>query len=428
MADNKTIQKIFSLSDFRKKQLLGEIPERTRETYREYGYFAAGRTVNTNLSLVSRIDYSNDTLVCSSRANFNVAKRLLGSSSNTNFGYFAGGDSLSTIDRVNYSNDLSTPLSRGPLSLARTGLSGSGNSNFGWFSGGFDGTANLTRIDRIDYANDNVTALIRGLLSLARRQTQGVANSNFGYMAGGFTNSSVTIVDRISYSNDTRISLTRGTLTLEKNGSGASGNDNFAWIGGGSTSRIDRISYSNDTAQSLNRVNRRFTLNSNEAANGNSNFGYFGGGSITGLNTGNISNIDRIDYSNDTASLSNRGFLTIGTWVHTATSFSSFGGSPNSSYASNFTFPTVPNAGYFGGGSDGTNSLATIDKVDYANDTATASVRSSLSSARYSLAATGNGNFGYFAGGRPTPGAPDTSTIDRIEYSSDTQNAVVRST
>ena len=82
-----------------------------------------------------------------------------------------------------------------------------------------------------------------------------------------------------------------------------------------------------------------------------------------------------------------------------ATSSSSFGGAPNSSYASNFTFPTVQNAGYFGGGSDGTNTLASIGKVDYANDTATASVRSALSVERTDSGATGNSNFGYFGGG-----------------------------
>ena len=43
MLDNKNIQKIFSLGDIRKKQLLGEVPERTRETYREYGYFNKGK-------------------------------------------------------------------------------------------------------------------------------------------------------------------------------------------------------------------------------------------------------------------------------------------------------------------------------------------------------------------------------------------------
>jgi hypothetical protein len=42
MLDNKNIQKIFSLGDIRKKQLLGEVPERTRETYREYGYSIDG--------------------------------------------------------------------------------------------------------------------------------------------------------------------------------------------------------------------------------------------------------------------------------------------------------------------------------------------------------------------------------------------------
>jgi hypothetical protein len=64
--------------------------------------------------------------------------------------------------------------------------------------------------------------------------------------------------------------------------------------------------------------------------------------------------------------------------------------------------------GYFGGGSwggpfsgPGPGPLSTVDRIDYSNDTSTASVRGPLSLARERLAATGNSNFGYFGGGFP---------------------------
>jgi hypothetical protein len=55
--------------------------------------------------------------------------------------------------------------------------------------------------------------------------------------------------------------------------------------------------------------------------------------------------------------------------------------------------------GYFGGGFPG--SVSTVDRIDYSNDTATASPKGPLSAARYRLAATGNSSFGYFGGGFP---------------------------
>jgi len=45
-----------------------------------------------------------------------------------------------------------------------------------------------------------------------------------------------------------------------------------------------------------------------------------------------------------------------------------------------------------------------------------------LSLAIKSLAATGNSNFGYFGGGSPGT----VSTVDRIDYSNDTQTASTR--
>ncbi len=74
--------------------------------------------------------------------------------------------------------------------------------------------------------------------------------------------------------------------------------------------------------------------------------------------------------------------------------------------------------GYFGGGTPGPTS--TVDRIDYSNDTATASPKGPLSAIRYGLAATGNASFGYFGGGLPFA---VRSTVDRIDYSNDTATA-----
>ena len=72
--------------------------------------------------------------------------------------------------------------------------------------------------------------------------------------------------------------------------------------------------------------------------------------------------------------------------------------------------------GYFGGGS---GPKSTVDRIDYSNDTATASPKGPLSTARNELAATGNSFFGYFAGGY----SAGQSVVDRIDYSNDTATA-----
>ena len=78
-------------------------------------------------------------------------------------------------------------------------------------------------------------------------------------------------------------------------------------------------------------------------------------------------------------------------------------------------YAPVSDVGYFGGG----NSSSVVDRIDYSNDTATASVRGPLNVNKYYPGATGNSSFGYFGGGSPGP----LSTVDRIDYSNDTATA-----
>jgi hypothetical protein len=436
MLDNKNIQKIFSLGDIRKKQLINEVPERTRETYREYGYFGGGGGGFNGTTSISRIDFSNDTQNANLRGKLPSIIQFGGGCGNSNFGYFGAGtfqfQGESKIYRIDYANDGANASLRSNISgnINGTRTQATGNSNFGYWGGGRTQTSpfgSTSGVSRLNYATDTTNTSIRGPLTGSKYSSIALGNSNFGYFCGG-VGPNLSGVDRIDYSNDSVLASRRGNLINGNQNSLATGNSNFGYINNDGSTVTQRIQYSSDTQTSINRGNTTYGANF-KLATGNSNFGYFGGGSNQ---PGPIYRtiIDRIDYANDTATAQTRGPINYSTFTggSAATSSHSFGGSPNSSFASNFTFPTVPNAGYFGGGTDGTNNLATIDKVDYANDTATASVRSSLSVARSLLAAVGNSNFGYFGGGR-VPGTPSSleySTIDRIEYSSDTQNAVTR--
>ena len=155
----------------------------------------------------------------------------------------------------------------------------------------------------------------------------------------------------------------------------------FGYFGGGRSpsyvTTVDRIDYSNDTATAVAK-GPLSAAKSYLAATGNASFGYFGGGG-----PGPLSTVDRIDYSNDTATAVAKGPLSVARYNLGATGNTDFG--------------------YFGGGIISAHA-STVDRIDYSNDTATAAVKGPLSVRRYDLAATGNASFGYFAGGESAPG------------------------
>ena len=99
------------------------------------------------------------------------------------------------------------------------------------------------------------------------------------------------------------------------------------------------------------------------------------------------------------------------------------------SFSGGFTFtteapaPTENTAAWFGGGGSGVSPfyVSIVNRITYATDTATASVRGPLSAVRYYLAAAGNTTDGWFGGGN---GA--VSTVQRITYATDTDTASVR--
>ena len=182
------------------------------------------------------------------------------------------------------------------------------------------------------------------------------------------------------------------------------------WFGGGSNnpgnlSTVDRIDFSNDTGTANIRGSlsvARYLL----AATGNSNYGWFGGGNSQAPVV-RTSTVDRIDFSNDSSTASVRGPLSSVRYCVGATG--------NSNY------------GWFGGGLTGTpgTPLSTVDRINFSNDSGTTSPRGPLSLARGFMGATGNSNYGWFGGGTTFPG-PLVSTVDRIDFSNDSSTASPR--
>ncbi|AGH31790.1 hypothetical protein SWZG_00287 [Synechococcus phage S-SKS1] len=129
-------------------------------------------------------------------------------------------------------------------------------------------------------------------------------------------------------------------------------------------------------------------------------YGYFGGGFFTPPST-YLDTIDRIDFSNETASAPGNNLPEARSQLAAVSS---------SSY------------GYFGGGFAPPN-VSTIERLDFSNETLSLP-GGDLPEARASLAGTSSNSYGYFAGGQAPSLVPAfRTTIDRIDFSNETRSA-----
>ncbi|MHA2085758.1 MAG: hypothetical protein ACXABD_18600, partial [Candidatus Thorarchaeota archaeon] len=315
-------------------------------------------------------------------------------------GWFVSGLSSDAVDndgkknlrqRIDYSNDTIIVQSDIPTATSvsdQMGSAGFGSPTHHYSVGGTNyflgGDQNFFKFS---YANDSTFIFLGGNNSNPGAWGAGaVSNTNYGYTAGGGSSSTNnrSIISRLDFSNDFANMDDRANLTLARRGLSAVGNQSYAWFGGGKGISAPTPSrYTSTTAYST---------------------------------------VDRFDYSNDTTNASPKGPLTGARGYLSATG--------NSDY------------GYFGGGSapDVDNSVSSIDRVDYSNDTVTASPKGPLTSSIWGTAATGNQVFGYWSGGagnQPVPFGylpgttpsdvwcvPAKSTVQRLEFANDTATSL----
>ena len=129
-------------------------------------------------------------------------------------------------------------------------------------------------------------------------------------------------------------------------------------------------------------------------------FGYFAGGRGGGQ-PGPRSDVDRVDYSNDTSIASVRGPLDRHRFYTGAI------GSLSYAYVV---------AGNTGGGD--ADAETTVSRIDYSNDTNIAAPKGPLTRKSWRPGTAGNSDYGYIAGGGTYPGGTSSKT-DRIDYSND---------
>ena len=391
-------------------------------------------------SYIERHDFSNDTGTGIRKHTLGDDRKNSGVTANQSYWYMGGGGSpaKSSMERLDFSNDTAALAPKGPLTVARGAFAGAtGNADYGWWFGAQSGNTGWTGsgslVDRLDFSNDSASCSPRGNLSpsVSLEPADAVAGNDFTAYIGGYHPSGN--IQKINYANDTatpsstlipstfadvftsgfsivQYGLPKQVLTISGPGPQPFGHSTGYFAGGGDSnpfkSTVERIDYSNDTATAVEKgslstsTGRRML-----AGSSSSEFGYFGGGGNPALAQYSI--VDRIDYSNDTGTASPKGPLGQQKHSHGATGNGNFG--------------------YFGGGSNHLGPRTTsIFRIEYFNDTATAVQKGSLSAGSpgvKELTATGNRDFGYFMGGE-TPSA--ISTTDRLDYSSDTTNCVAK--
>ncbi len=396
-----------------------------------FGYSIAGGTEDAptgyKTSTVSRLSFAGDTSTQVSVANYPVeAGGITGATGNTDFGYISGGytpAALSSVYRMDYSSDSIAASPKGPLTFTVQRNAAAGNQSFGWFAGG-EAPSRVSTVQRIDYANDTATATVKGPLNLVNEYLGATGNASYGYFGGGYFTSKV---DRIDYANDTPQTSPKGPL-LYSFYSAATGNSSYGYWTQGHPSKtsIGRLEYANDTTTASPKGNlslARFdtgalssringfptTAASTPVDKGAAGYTTSPSGPAMGYVLGgafpySFSTVDRIDYSNDTGTAAVKGPLSAGTSYQAAVSSKDHGYS-------------------LGGKTPGESKSSKVDRVDYANDTATAAVKGSLSAGYYrSYAAVGNKEYGYLIGGN-YPSAPWSSITQRIEYANDTATA-----
>ena len=399
------------------------------------GYFAAGYNSGGYyyMSITQRLDYDNDTSQTVTKGNLPLEiNECHGGTGNTTYGYTFGGrgpspsnNRLSTTYRVEYANDTALASEKGSLSSGRRFNSSVGNANYGYAGGGYD--INFSAMDKLDYSNDTTATTNSDGLTPGRYDYACTGNQSYGYFIGGYGDPASpgekSLVSRLDYSNDGAATSPKGSLPNPAYASSGTGNADYGYTGRGGgdnySSRIYRIDYANDTSTAVQKGPLTYEAQT-RVATGNGTTGYFAGG-FSPAGTGLATN-SGIDYSNDTATASPKGGLVIGCSYGFNFSPREYG-LPQTSSARSVNPATQyepplqaggPAYGYVAGG----DYEYRVSRINFANDTATASPRGPLNSSRNRAGGTGNTSYGYVTGGVNVPN-DSTSRVERINYAVD---------
>ena len=277
-------------------------------------------------------------------------------------------------------------------------------SDVGYWGGGFKelfpSSGYYSSTDKCDFSTDTTTYTPSANISSSIDLLYANGNSTHGYFCGGYRTTAMSIVDKLTYTIDTTARTPSADMPVSRYALAVISNRENGYIAGGfpgpsgGSTYIFKLSYSTDTTS---RINSDLPANSAKHATvGTVTKGFFCGGEYN-----NKSNVDRIEYTNETVSRIPGADMSTGMEYH--------GGSGNS------------DAGYLTGGYHYPNIRSSVDKLTYSTETTARIPNANLTASRYKHAASGNPTHGYIGGGDT---GSDSSSMDKLSYSSETTTSV----
>ena len=274
---------------------------------------------------------------------------------------------------------------------------------------------------------------------------------NYGYFTGGISTSTViSSVERIDFSNDSVNTDIRGSLPVQMTFASSSRTKDKTYIQSGTSTgditgtgvtSIYRITHANDETTALARASVSGPSEKFRASTSSKNYSYTSGGFLSGaMVTGSdgspgVSTTHRLDFSNDSATVTTKGPLSISRVMHSSASNHNYGWYIGGSPKGYGYFPTISPAPAATPMSASMYSI--VDRLNFSSDTITAVVRGPIAIGKSLISTSSNIDYSWISGGitsysftgGPSPNASfvTNTQMHRMTFSADNLQMVTRS-
>ena len=416
-----------------------EIPSVFTRTVTEHAYFAGGMDNSyTNKSDYDKLTYTTDTTANVPSANFGTpGSRYISATNSSTAGYHnhglnPGNSPLTNVSKYTFASDSSSQLPTAGFIREVSGdkpyaLFSVGTNSNGYFISGQPGPRSSCH--KLVYSTDQCNFLPGGDASLARSRGMSVGTQTVGLLAGGYryelpSNQITSTIDKLTYSNETT-AASPSTFPASRYSSAPYNNSTAAYFTGGrvgpsetKVSSTTKIIFSSDAISNVPGLNATVVRYKFNGIGGTK--GFIGGGLKSDGST-NVSTVDKINLSTETAALSPSGQLT-----DERRSPGCFGPQGNAMPGNLFDAKRwsdgvgePPNTAYAASGTNGPSPV-------YKTNLSTLTAFSYLAPATQSPQRTRQGTFSsglsaYMNGGATgTPQSTMVSNTDKLTYSTDT--------
>lgn len=206
-----------------------------------------------NDTQIIRFDYTNETNSLFTTPSTPTSSGSEGTASNSNYGYWLN------LTRIDFSSEtLSSPIAQSDtFTSGRSALitASASNLKYAYFAGGGNSTPNIhSTIHKLDFSNEVITQ-ISSNISPHRYSHTGISGPLYGYFGAGINNSTVVnTLQKMDFSTELVTPMSSLSVSTTDRGGVSSGTRGY-FSGGWSNatvpatvfSNVDRIEFSNDT-------------------------------------------------------------------------------------------------------------------------------------------------------------------------------------